>query len=233
MFDEERALPLKHFPRVWYICLSKADLLPDWTLERFGGALDAAGDEMRAIERVLKKFVKEKESIDFRSGLILLSSLKCDPKTMKVVNWEATRGVELIAPLSFFSPIFRAFRVEKVKDVSKKALKIVLKGFGELLSSLGPIASAVLTIVLAPISLVPIIGPLIASGSYILVGVAVSVMMGAGRLLVLGGDALNVSGKKLSALDEMLRRFSFKILEGRTFGTCQVSDMDFYDKQRK
>jgi GTPase SAR1 family protein len=58
----KRKFPLKHFPRIWLICLSKSDLLPDLTAEEFKKrVLSVANDELQAVKREIQEIIEVPE----------------------------------------------------------------------------------------------------------------------------------------------------------------------------
>lgn len=218
------------FPRLWYICLSKADLLPDWDVQRFKRELEVASDEIANVERTLNTFVRERREVDFRSGYLLLSSLKVNPETLKVENWEETKGVDAVVPLSFFAPIFRAFKWAKVRGVSTGALKKVCKGGGKIFSSLGPITLS-LAILLA--TSIPFVGWAVAAP----VVIAAALLSGGGFLLEAAGSGFEKINekevKKLSGLELMIGRFQLKIIEIVTKRICEIKDIEEYISQKR
>ena len=233
MHDEYAAqgkLPFHFFPRLWYICLSKADLLPDWTVQKFKQELEVANDEIANVERTLNTFVSERRDVDFRSGHLLLSSLKVNPETLKIENWEETKGVDAIVPLSFFTPIFRSFKWAKVKGVGSGALKKVCKVGGKVFSSLGPITLSLAILLAAGI---PFIGWLVATP----VIIAAALLSGAGFLLEAAGSGFGMINEKevekLNGLRLMIGRFQLKIIEIRTKAICEIKDIEEYISQKK
>jgi len=222
-------LPFHYFPRLWYICLSKADLLPDWTVQRFKQELEFANEEVFNVERTLNAFVSESRNVDFRSGYLLLSSLKVNSDSLKIENWDETKGVDAIVPLSFYTPIFRAFKWAKVKGVSSGVLRKVLKVGGKILSSLGPITAAGALLI---ITSVPWIGWALAAP----VAIAALLLSSAGFLLEAAGsgfEAINENEvKKLNGLKLMLKRFQLKIIEVRAKAICEIKDIEEYISQQ-
>jgi len=232
MHDECAAqgkLPFHYFPRLWYICLSKSDLLPDWTVQRFKRELEVASDEIVNVERTLNTFVSERRDVDFRSGYLLLSSLKVNPDTLKVENWEETKGVDAIVPLSFFTPIFRSFKWAKVTGVSAEALAKVLNMGGKMFSCLGHLGVSGALVVMT----IPFVGKPLA----VTVAIASAISSAAGLVLEVAGGGITVvsekTEKKLSGLELMLKRFQLKIIEIRTKAICEIKDIEEYVSQKR
>ena len=221
-------LPFRHFPRLWFICLSKADLLPDWNVQRFKAELEVAEEEIANVERVLNSFVGDARNVDFKSGYLLLSSLKVNPDSLKIENWEETKGVDAIVPLSFFAPVFRSYKWAKVRGVSTGVVKTVLTIGGKVFSSLGSVAVAIASLVLA----VPWVGWLAATPIAIAAAIAVS----AGFLLEAAGGGVETiyerNKEKLNGLEYMLWRFQLKIIEIRNKAICEVRDFEDYVSQK-
>lgn len=230
-FEEQGKLPFYYFPRLWYVCLSKADLLPDWNVERFARELTVANDEILDVERVLGTFVRNR-NVDFRCGHLLLSSLKMDPDSRKITNWEATVGIDAIIPVSLFTPIFRSYRIAKVKDVTTKSVKVVLKVAGTFFISLSPVLASVGAWIAVTTSTIPFAGWLVGGALAAPLVIASAVASGGGLLLKAAGGAADIIQNKInkskSAIEKVLYRLQLKIIEARDRGICQIKDLDEY-----
>ena len=242
---ENKKLPFNYFPRLWFICLSKADILPGWTVQRFKKELEVASEEMTNVERVLNTFVRKQQKVDFQSGYLLLSSLKVNTKTLKIENWEKTVGVDAIVPISFFTPIFCAYKWAKVKGVGTSALKKTFVVGGKSFSAMAPITASLIplcTITAASsFSWIPFAGPILGGLTAATVATpliaATAFFAGGGFLLdAISGGLAKLSEKmedKLTGLQLMIKKFQLKIIEIRSIGVCEIKDIEEYISQNK
>jgi hypothetical protein len=240
-----KKLPFKYFPRLWFICLSKADIFPEWTVQKFKKELEVASEEIANVERVLNTFVRKQQKVDFQSGYLLLSSLKVNAKTLKIENWEKTVGVDAIVPISFFAPIFRAYKWAKVKGVSTTALKKTFVVGGKAFSAMAPITASVIpfvtTTAAASVSWIPVIGPMCGAAVGATVAtplmIATGIFAGGGFLLdAISGGLAKLSEKmedKLTGLQLMIKKLQLKIIEIRSVGICEIKDVEEYISQNK
>lgn len=235
-FDAQKKLPFRYFPRLWFICLSKADLLPDMDVKKFKDKLSAASEEISNVERVLNTFVNSRHEVDFQSGHLLLSSLKMNPDTLKIENWEETIGVDALVPLSFFTPIFRAYRWAKVKNFGIVALKKTFDVGGKVFSALGPAAASLALIVASSLSCIPLIGGVIGGLAATPIAIAAALFSASGLVLQAFGGGMarpeDKSKRKISGLQLMIKQFQLRIIEIRTKGVCEIKDIEEYLSQK-
>ncbi|TVQ19163.1 MAG: ATP/GTP-binding protein, partial [Leptolyngbya sp. DLM2.Bin15] len=86
--------PLQSFPRVWVICLSKSDLMPDKDVYWFRGEIyKSAIDELEELREVLKMMLAGDDYQSIGEDFLLLSSAKFDSETGKIVNPEQNIGI--------------------------------------------------------------------------------------------------------------------------------------------
>ena len=108
--------PLTHFPRIWLICLSKADLLPNMTAEEFRQrVISVANDELQALKREIQGIIEEPELFTLGEDYLLLSAAEYDENNETITNIEKRKGVDLIAPIAFTVPIKRSLEWAKAK----------------------------------------------------------------------------------------------------------------------
>ena len=101
--------PLAHFPRIWTICLTKADLLPDMTAEMFRKRIiHSVFDEMQELKREIKEIIEEPEFFNLGDDYLLLSVAEYDESNKIIKDITKQKGVDLIAPIAFTVPVKRA-----------------------------------------------------------------------------------------------------------------------------
>ncbi|OAE01053.1 ATP/GTP-binding protein [Arthrobacter sp. OY3WO11] len=110
--------PLRKFPRIWVIALSKSDLLPNLNVFGFRDLLiEKARDELDQLHRVLAGFVEASEALSFGEDFVLLSSAKFDADKIEVTE---RIGLELILPLAAMLPLQRHARWAELKLIPGK-----------------------------------------------------------------------------------------------------------------
>ena len=108
--------PLTHFPRIWLICLSKADLLPNLTTEEFRQrVISVANDELQALKREIQGIIEEPELFTLGEDYLLLSAAEYNESNETITNIEKRKGVDLIVPISFTVPVKRSLDWAKTK----------------------------------------------------------------------------------------------------------------------
>ena len=119
--------PLTHFPRIWLICLSKSDLIPNLTAEEFRRrVISVANDELQVLRREIQEIIEEPELFTLGEDYLLLSAAEYDEKNETITDIEKRRGVDLIAPIAFTVPIKRSLAWAKTKRsvISKTATAV-------------------------------------------------------------------------------------------------------------
>ena len=108
--------PLTHFPRIWLICLSKSDLLPDLTAEDFRRrVISVANDELQVLKREIQGIIEEPELFTLGEDYLLLSAAEYNESNETITNIEKRKGVDLIAPIAFTVPVKRSLDWAKTK----------------------------------------------------------------------------------------------------------------------
>jgi hypothetical protein len=121
---------LECFPRVWIICLSKADLFPGKDAEWFRTqVIKQASDELEALRDEIKSMVNMPDFVALGDEYLLLSSAKFDAETGQIQNPKKTIGIDLISPLAITSPLRHAKKWAKIECGGKKALMILAEAF--------------------------------------------------------------------------------------------------------
>ena len=224
-------LPLKYFPRVWTICLSKADLFAEWKISDFKGeVLKFASDEIESLRVVLGQFVKHPEKMDFPSSYLLLSSAKYDPNTLKLVDWGETVGVDCIAPISILAPILSVIKWANVKEVGSGTVRSVLRVGADLCSSLSSWAPVVAAWLATMVCWIPFVGKP-SSAVLLLSGFLVKAVLDSAALIMKGGAVglQNMKEKakaKKDSLSYVVAAFQGKLQECRDCRVYVESEQD-------
>lgn len=126
--------PLRQFPRIWIIALSKADLLPGTDVYRFRDlVIEKAGGEIGQLREVLRSMVVEDEALDIGQDFLLLSSAKFQPGRIVMTQ---RKGVDLILPIASVLPLERYARWADNFKIPGKVLEMMLRGAGPVLAGL-------------------------------------------------------------------------------------------------
>lgn len=121
--------PLTHFPRIWLICLSKSDLMPELTAEGFRQrVIGVANDELQALRQEIREIIEEPELFTLGEDYLLLSAAEYDENNESIKDIEKRRGVDLIAPIAFTVPIKRSLDWARAKGsaISKMATAVTV-----------------------------------------------------------------------------------------------------------
>ncbi|WFP16731.1 ATP/GTP-binding protein [Citricoccus muralis] len=119
--DGER---LERFPRIWMFALSKADLIPEMTVQDFRDLmiLRAAGDIER-LQEVLSEFIVGDEALSVGEDFLRLSSAEFHPNG---INVDRRIGLNQILPLAAILPLERHLRWARTQEVPRKVLDSLL-----------------------------------------------------------------------------------------------------------
>lgn len=121
---------LNLFPRVWIICLSKADLFPDKDVYWFRDQIVAsASDDIRQLRELFEENLPEGSFQSIGRDFLLLSSAEIDPETGNIINPDHHIGLDLIPPISIILPIQRALTWLKVKERGQATVHRILESF--------------------------------------------------------------------------------------------------------
>ncbi len=102
---------LGQFPKIWIICMSKADLFDGYRAENLrGDVLKTAEQELKLLRDEIASMVSEPEVVSLGEEFLLLSSASFDRETNRVTDAKKTFGVDLIAPIAMLSPLTHAYR---------------------------------------------------------------------------------------------------------------------------
>ncbi|CAK0780202.1 hypothetical protein CCP4SC76_7270004 [Gammaproteobacteria bacterium] len=100
---------LKLFPRIWIICLSKADLFPGrdvcWFRDQ---VIESSSDELEELRQVIGEIIGGDQFKSLGEDFLMLSSAKFDLMTGKVIDAFEHVGVDMIMPLAVMLPIKKA-----------------------------------------------------------------------------------------------------------------------------
>jgi GTPase SAR1 family protein len=113
--------PLKLFPRVWIICLSKADLMPEEDVYSFRDRIiKVAKDEIDELKETIKSMLLGDGYESIGEAFLLLSSAEFDVATGKIKDSSSSLGIDLIPPISISLPIQKALSWERTKSQTTK-----------------------------------------------------------------------------------------------------------------
>lgn len=108
----------EHFPRIWIIALSKADLLPDLDVVAFRElVIEKAGGEVNSLRNVLAGYVTHDEVLAFGADFMRISSAEFLPNK---INTNKHFGIDLILPIAAILPFQRFSRWIKLQLVPAK-----------------------------------------------------------------------------------------------------------------
>lgn len=126
----EDGRPLVQFPRIWILALSKADLLPEMTVDRFRALLiEKAAEEVGQLREAIESLVAGDEALAVGEDFLLLSSARFAPGAIDV----STRvGVDLLLPLAAVLPFERHVRWARRKEIPGKVAQELLGRADEL-----------------------------------------------------------------------------------------------------
>jgi hypothetical protein len=100
--------PLKEFPRIWIIALSKADLHPGLDARRFQDlVIEKSASEVSALHEVLKEFVRFPEALSVGEDFLRVSSATFEPGRIEVSR---RVGLDLLLPVAALLPLERLAR---------------------------------------------------------------------------------------------------------------------------
>ncbi|MGX1766828.1 TRAFAC clade GTPase domain-containing protein [Dietzia sp. NPDC055343] len=125
--------PLVEFPRIWVLALSKSDLLPDWTVEKFRDLLilKSAG-EINSLRDTIAGLLDTPEALSLGEDFLLLSSAKFQTKPggsePSEIDLTQRVGVDLILPLASILPLERRVQWQQQFDIPLKVVDKLADG---------------------------------------------------------------------------------------------------------
>lgn len=133
LLEDEKQLV--QFPRIWVFGLSKADLLPEMTVNAFSELITrTAGHHLNHLREVIEGLVAGDEALSVGEDLLLLSSAKFEPGEIDV---DQRIGVDLILPLASMLPFERHLRWAGKKQLPVKVARELLQSSVDTLKVLG------------------------------------------------------------------------------------------------
>ena len=125
----ESGKKLSSFPRVWIICLSKADLFPGKDVEWFKREIHKqACDEVVSLREQIADLVTRPDCVSLGNDFLLLSSARFDPTTGKITDPKHTIGIDLISPLVVTLPLRWARTWSNIEKGAKSVVTILAEG---------------------------------------------------------------------------------------------------------
>ncbi len=129
----ENGKPLDEFPRIWITALSKADLFPDWSVEKFRDLMvKKAADEIAALESTIRDMVTVPDALSVGEDFVKLSSAKFDlssttpdPVAIKVSE---RVGINLVLPIVSMLPLQRRVQWSERMEIPRRVLEGLADG---------------------------------------------------------------------------------------------------------
>lgn len=121
------------FPRIWIIALSKADLLPDWDVDRFRDTVILnATDDIESLRATIRELVDTPDALSIGEDFLLLSSAKfqlSNGETAPVAIDVTQRvGLNLILPVASLLPLQRRVQWSERMNIPRKVLDSLADG---------------------------------------------------------------------------------------------------------
>lgn len=124
---------LVEFPRIWILSLSKADLFPDWDVNRFRDlVILKAADEIERLRSTIAELIVTPDALSIGEDFMLLSSAKFELKPDSVVPAEIDLtqrvGLDLILPIASLLPLERRVLWEERMALPRKVVDSLADG---------------------------------------------------------------------------------------------------------
>ncbi|MGI5951874.1 MAG: TRAFAC clade GTPase domain-containing protein [Brooklawnia sp.] len=150
--------PLKRFPRIWVLALSKADLHPGLDVHGFQDlVVEKAAGDITALHETLKGFVQHPEALSLGEDYLLLSSARFEPGLIEVTR---RVGIDLILPVATMLPLVRITQWADRFDIPLRVLSGLVdnaESFAAILTGAGAQVATRL------LSRVPKVGPMLSA----------------------------------------------------------------------
>lgn len=174
--------PLVEFPRIWMIALSKADLLPDASVDDFKALLvEKTAEDLDDLRETIAGLVQGDDALSVGEDFLVLSSAKFESAHIDV---DARIGVELLLPLASVLPFERHVRWSQTKQIPGKVAE-------QLLGKAAVVGAPALALTMLGTKVLRLPGP---------IGVAATVLSSALSRDALT-DAANLAGDKLQQVN--------------------------------
>ncbi|OZC50784.1 ATP/GTP-binding protein [Rhodococcus sp. 06-621-2] len=131
--------PIIEFPRIFILALSKADLLPDWDVDKFRDlVILEAAEDVEHLRSTVAEFIDTPAALSIGEDFMLLSSAKFKqesggPQTLDI---DVTKrvGLDLVLPVASLLPLERRVQWQAKFDIPFKVLESLADG-AELLAA--------------------------------------------------------------------------------------------------
>lgn len=127
--DDERLI---EFPRIWIFALSKADLVPEWTVDTFRDlVIRAATDDIERLRETIKEFVDTPDALSVGDDFIVLSSAEFELQpgsTPGEIDVSRRIGLNLLLPVASILPLERRVQWQKKMDIPWKVVASLADG---------------------------------------------------------------------------------------------------------
>jgi len=178
----EDGKPLVEFPRIWMIALSKADLLPQLSVNDFKALLvEKTAEDLQDLRETIASLVQADDALSVGEDFLILSSAKFEAEQIDV---EQRVGLELLLPLASVLPFERHVRWQQKKELPGKVAE-------QLLGKAATVGAPAMALTMLGARVLRLPGP---------VGAVASLLGGALSKDALS-DAANLAGDKLKQVN--------------------------------
>jgi hypothetical protein len=200
------------FPRIWILALSKADLLPEYSVSAFRDLIILkANDELEHLRKVLAGLVESPEALSVGEDFMLLSSAKFEANSIEVTK---RIGLDLILPLAAMLPFERHLRwVHQKKARGALALKF-FNSAGPLIATMIGKAGGLIGKLHAPA------GKILGSLSPVIDAAILSAFERAEEKLQ---ESYSKAGAKSDEMEELLHSYKLALEKGEADGVLLLS----------
>lgn len=125
--------PRVEFPRIWILALSKADLLPDWDVDKFRDlVILKAAEELDSLGSTISEVIQAPEALSVGEDYLILSSAKFQPwannETAAEIDVTKRIGLDLILPIASLLPLERRLQWEKRGPIPRRVVDSLADG---------------------------------------------------------------------------------------------------------
>jgi len=124
---------LTEFPRIWILALSKADLLPDWTVQTFRDlVIRKANDDVDRLREAIQGVLETPGALSIGEDFMLMSSAKFELSSADSapVEIDVTQqvGLDLILPVVSVLPLERRVQWSERMEIPRRVLDSLADG---------------------------------------------------------------------------------------------------------
>jgi Double-GTPase 2 len=125
--------PLIEFPRIWILSLSKADLFPEWDVNKFRElVILKAADDLERLRSTIAELIVTPDALSIGEDFMLISSAKFElkPDSAEPAEIDLTQrvGLDLILPIASLLPLERRVLWEERMTLPRKVVDSLADG---------------------------------------------------------------------------------------------------------